>query len=132
VIPATIQIGMLLYTATTSSTEVAVISESLTPITVCFFIISVIYSTSKAWKFPRSMSISNDTIKTGAQNDGGTTRRISQDAFSDKNGAFIRDAAQTTNRTSVCGAPSSFAETTEADTTTSSPPAGTIPIPQTV
>jgi hypothetical protein len=53
IIPATLQMGMLLYTATTTSTEVAVISESITPVTVCCFVISVIYSTKKAWEFPR-------------------------------------------------------------------------------
>jgi hypothetical protein len=75
VIPATVQIGMLLYTATITNTDVAVISEALTNITVCFFIVSVIYSTRKAWKFSKRTS-----IKSNATNSGTGTRKSNESA----------------------------------------------------
>lgn len=78
VIPASVQITMFLYSASTSNVEVAVISEALSQISLTFFVISVIYSTSKAWNLPcgcthQDISQSNPD-----------SRRISHDIISGK------------------------------------------------
>jgi energy-converting hydrogenase Eha subunit C len=53
-IPSTIQIGLLLYAAASTNTQVALVAQSFSPISVLFFNISVVLSTSKAWKFRRT------------------------------------------------------------------------------